>query len=137
VFRLSVAVFLLLRASSPAFSQAPTAALRLEVTAESAAVAGATVTVHGGSVQTDASGVAVTPAPLGTIEVSVTKEDSCPAARHWRSMSRANGRLSCSFSHSHRRKKKSPCTRPVPTRGCRTPLQEWKSSNRKKSKKKC
>ncbi len=80
MFRFSVAVFLLLRAAIPAFSQTPTATVRVEVKAGSAAVPGATVTVRGSSIQTDTTGVAIIPAPLGTIEVSVAKEGFLPGS---------------------------------------------------------
>lgn len=93
LFRLnSVALLVLLCASIPAFSQAPLATVRIEVrTAASAPVAGARVTISGTSVQTDAAGIAVIPAPLGTVEVAVAKEGFLPGtaslaineAREW------------------------------------------------------
>jgi len=76
-----VAVFVLLSASvSAVFSQAPTATVRVEVKVGSAAVAGATVTVRGSSAQTDATGIAVLPAPLGIVEVSVAKQGFLPGS---------------------------------------------------------
>ncbi len=93
LFRLNPFAFLvLLCAQIPAFSQASLATVRIEVrTADSAPVAGARVTISGKSLQTDAAGIAVIPAPLGTVEVAVAKEGFLPGtaslavneAREW------------------------------------------------------
>ena len=83
--------FLLLGAAIPALCQAPTATVRVEVRAGSVPVAGAKVTISGKSIRTDANGIAVIPAPLGTVEVAVVKEGFLPGntsltiteAREW------------------------------------------------------
>jgi outer membrane receptor for ferrienterochelin and colicins len=72
-------------------AQEPQATIRVEVTANSAAVAGATVTIDGKAIQTDANGVAVAPSALGTVDVKVVKDGFLPAtvsmrvteAREW------------------------------------------------------
>lgn len=58
----------------PAFSQEPRAIIRVEVTADSAPVAGASVILNGVSLETDENGIAAAPSALGTLEVTVTKE---------------------------------------------------------------
>src|SRR4051794_26097007 len=68
------------------------ATIRVEVTANSSPVAGATVTIDGNAVQSDANGVAVRQASLGTVEVKITYPGFLPAttslqvteAREWR-----------------------------------------------------
>jgi len=92
-FGLNPVVFflLLLGASIPAFCQAPTATVRVEVRAGSVPVPGAKVTLSGKTLATDANGIAVIPAPLGTVEVAVAKEGFLPGntsltiteAREW------------------------------------------------------
>src|SRR4051812_45175385 len=86
-----VVFFLLLGASIPAFCQAPTATVRVEVRAGSVLVPGAKVTLSGKTLETDANGIAVMPAPLGTVEIAVAKEGFLPGntsltiteAREW------------------------------------------------------
>jgi outer membrane receptor for ferrienterochelin and colicins len=68
------------------------ATIRIEVTANSAPLAGATVTIDGNTLQSDSNGIAVGPAPLGTVEVKITSPGFLPAttslqiteAREWR-----------------------------------------------------
>jgi outer membrane receptor for ferrienterochelin and colicins len=76
----------------PAFPQdSPRATIRVEVKTATGPVAGAAVTVNGISLQTDQNGIATTTLPLGTAEVSVSKEGYLPAkaslpvdeARQW------------------------------------------------------
>jgi iron complex outermembrane receptor protein len=82
---------LLLGASIPAFCQAPTATVRVEVRAGSVPVPGAKVTLGGKTLATDANGIALIPAPLGTVEIAVAKEGFLPGntsltiteAREW------------------------------------------------------
>ena len=66
--------------AAAAFGQQPQATIRVEVTAESAPVQGADVTVNGKSVRTGQDGSATTVAPPGTIKVSVTKDGYFPAS---------------------------------------------------------
>jgi outer membrane receptor for ferrienterochelin and colicins len=71
--------------------QDPGATVRVEVTAKSAPVAGASVTVNGRTAQTDRGGLAVLPAAIGRVEIAITKEGFLPAktqldvdaAREW------------------------------------------------------
>ena len=79
IFRLNPVVFLLLVAASiPAFSQAPTASVRVEVRAGSVPVPGAKVTISSKTIATDVTGIAVIPVPLGNVEVAVAKEGFLP-----------------------------------------------------------
>src|SRR5262245_54914760 len=57
-----------------AFAQEPRAILRIEVKAESAAVAGAAVTVNGETIQTGRDGVAIASVAPGQVEIKVAKE---------------------------------------------------------------
>lgn len=70
-----VASFLLAAViASTAFGQQPQATIRVEVTAESAAVQDAGVTVNGKSARTGRDGTVSMVAPLGEVRVSVTKD---------------------------------------------------------------
>jgi iron complex outermembrane receptor protein len=62
-----------------AFGQQPQATIRVEVTAESAPVQGADVTVNGKSVRTGQDGTATTGVAPGEVKVSVTKDGYFPA----------------------------------------------------------
>jgi iron complex outermembrane receptor protein len=73
-----VVFFLLLGASTLAFCQAPTATVRVEVRAGSVPVSGAKVTLSGKTQATDINGIALIPAPLGTVEIAVAKEGFLP-----------------------------------------------------------
>ncbi len=74
-----------------ALAQAPEATIRIAVKSDAGPVQGADVTAGGKSAQTGPDGVAVLPAVLGLLEVSVTKEGFFPAqaslnvdaARQW------------------------------------------------------
>src|SRR5262249_42871357 len=55
------------------------ARIRVEVKANSAPVSGAGVMMNGEAYRSDANGVAILSAPLGLVEVSVTKEGYLPA----------------------------------------------------------
>jgi iron complex outermembrane receptor protein len=84
-------VLLLPAVIAAAFGQQPQATIRVEVTAESAPVQGAGVTVNGKSIRTGEDGSATTVAPIGDTRVSVTKDGYFPAtvslladaAREW------------------------------------------------------
>src|SRR5882757_5713203 len=68
-------------ACAPAWCQnAPRAMVRIEVSADSAPVAGASVSVNGASYRTDATGLVVVPVAAGEVTVRVTKEGFLPAA---------------------------------------------------------
>jgi iron complex outermembrane receptor protein len=69
-----VPALILLAVGTPAFAQEQQAIIRVEVTAESAPVAGATVQLGAASLQTDQDGMAVFPATIGTVNITVTKE---------------------------------------------------------------
>src|SRR5512142_81199 len=57
----------------------PSASVRVTVQEPGGApVRGATVTVNGSRLRTDASGVAVAPVALGTVEIRVSQEDFLP-----------------------------------------------------------
>jgi outer membrane receptor for ferrienterochelin and colicins len=66
--------------AAAAFGQQPQATIRVEVTAESAPVQGAEVTVNGKSVRTGPDGSATTVAPPGEVKISVTKDGYFPAS---------------------------------------------------------
>ena len=66
--------------AAAAFGQEPPATIRVEVTAASAPVEGAQVTVNGKSVRTGQDGTATTVVPSGNVKVSVTKDGYFPAA---------------------------------------------------------
>ncbi len=74
-----------------ALAQAPEATIRIAVKADAGPVQGAAVTARGKTAQTGPDGVAVLPAALGRVDVSVTKEGFFPAqaslnvdaAREW------------------------------------------------------
>jgi len=70
--RPEVAWLLLALISAAAFGQQPQATIRVEVTAESAPVQGAEVTVNGKSVRTGQDGAATIGAPPGEVKISVT-----------------------------------------------------------------
>ena len=65
--------------AAASFGQEPRASIRVEVTAESAPVEGADVTVNGQFVRTGQDGSATIVAPLGDVRVSVTKDGYFPA----------------------------------------------------------
>jgi len=65
--------------AAAAFGQPPQASIRVEVTAESAPVQGAEVTVNGKSLRTGQDGSATTAVPAGDVKVIVTKEGYFPA----------------------------------------------------------
>jgi outer membrane receptor for ferrienterochelin and colicins len=77
--RPEVAWLLLALISAAAFGQQPQATIRVEVTAESAPVQGAEVTVNGKSVRTGQDGAATIGAPPGEVKISVTKDGYFPA----------------------------------------------------------
>jgi outer membrane receptor for ferrienterochelin and colicins len=89
--RREVARHLLAVIAAAAFGQQPQATIRVEVTAESAPVQGADVTVNGKSVRTGQDGSATAVAPPGGMKISVTKDGYFPAnaslladaAREW------------------------------------------------------
>jgi outer membrane receptor for ferrienterochelin and colicins len=78
--RFALSVLIAVAGSIPARSQEPAIPLRIEVTAESVAVEGASVDVNGVSVQTDAKGIATVSTSLGKTVVTVTKKGYLTAA---------------------------------------------------------
>ncbi len=66
--------------ASSARAQQPRATVRVEVTADSAPVTRATVTLNGAPLQTDDRGLAVSSVPLGKVTVAVQKDGYLPAA---------------------------------------------------------
>jgi hypothetical protein len=78
--RCKVAWLLPAAIATAVFGQQPQATIRVEVSAESAPVRGADVTVNGKSVRTGQDGSATTAAPLGDMKVSVTKDGYFPAS---------------------------------------------------------
>ena len=65
--------------AAAAFGQAPQATIRVEVTAESAPVQTAEITVIGKSVRTGQDGSATMAIPVGDVKVIITKEGYFPA----------------------------------------------------------
>ena len=74
-----VALILLLAATPVDAAAEETGRIRVEVRAGGDAIAGATVAVAGTSHTTDAAGIALVPAPAGTVEVTVEHEGFAPA----------------------------------------------------------
>jgi iron complex outermembrane receptor protein len=69
-----LASLLLAILAAVAFGQPPQATIKVEVTADSAAVLGAEVTINGKSVRTGQDGVATAVAPPGAVNITVTKD---------------------------------------------------------------
>ena len=65
--------------AAAALGQQPQATIRVEVTAESAVVQGAEVTINGKSVRTGQDGTATAVAPAGDVKIGVTKDGYFPA----------------------------------------------------------
>jgi outer membrane receptor for ferrienterochelin and colicins len=93
IYRTAFRLLILTATLLPVFSQEPPrATIRVEVKTEAGPVEGVVVKLNSISIQTGQNGVAMTPVPLGKVEVNVSKEGFLPGkatlavdeAREWR-----------------------------------------------------